>query len=129
MEWRFLPKKFLITQRDRNLEKESLQPLECKYRLFEWCSLAWLISCHSMRVNLPPHTLGSQWNVRFNTSSGPEEFDALEAKAVQVKDGQTQLTITMDHLPSDVSSIEIDTRLYNGIGSTLTERETLPRIE
>jgi hypothetical protein len=84
-----------------------------------------------MRVNLPPHTLGSQWNVRFNTDAGPVEFDpySTEASAVQLKDGQTQLTITMDHLDPRANSIEIETRLYNGIGSTLIERETLPRPE
>ena len=83
----------------------------------------------SMRVNLPAHTLGSQWNVRFNTDSGPIEFDAVVEKAVQVKDNQTQLSITMDHLEPGVNSIEIDTRLYNGCGSTLSNRETLERLE
>jgi len=83
----------------------------------------------TMRINLPVHTLGSQWNVRFNTDDGPVEFDAQTEKAVQTKDGQTQLTITMDHLHPAANSIEIDSRLYNGIGSSLTERETLPRLE
>ena len=82
-------------------------------------------SC-SMRVNLPAHTVGSQWNVRFNTDSGPVEFDAI-AEAVQVK-MTTQLSITMDHLEPGVNSIEIDTRLYNGCGSTLSNRETLERL-
>jgi DGQHR domain-containing protein len=83
----------------------------------------------TMRVNLPAHTLGSEWNVRFNTDAGPVEFDPKDAGAVQLKDGQTQLTITLDNLNPQANSIEIDTRLYNGIGSTLTERETLPKPE
>ena len=83
----------------------------------------------SMRIILPAHTLGSEWNVRFNTDDGPVEFDARIEGAVESKATQSQLTITMDKVPAAANSIEIESRLYNGIGSTLTERETLHRPE
>ena len=57
-----------------------------------------------MRVNLPPHTLGP-WNVGLTQVAAQRSLTLLRQKH-QVKDGQTQLTITMDHLPSDVSSIK-----------------------
>jgi DGQHR domain-containing protein len=82
----------------------------------------------TLEAELPIHSLGINWDVRWITSRGPLEWSIPKSSLSQRKDSnKTSLTIKLDDLPDDCLKISIEAVARNGNGPAPSGRKEYPK--